>query len=207
MRNFNSMLRERMLSEVPAALVARTRRAPVELVEAAAAGLEPAGALEVGWGYAPGPVGFCSIGWCSRGICHLAFEGKQAGLPGSLQAAWPYVVLQRDDTAACRLAEIVFAGGRSAGKPLKVVVQGTPFQLDVWRSLLQIPRGHVATYGVVARAIGAPHAARAVGAACGANRVAYLIPCHRVVHANGSTRGYRWGAARKNALLEREFAD
>ncbi len=211
MRDLQAILRERLLSPVHPDLQAGnpgkgSAGAPVELVEVGAAVLEEHGELRIGWGYAPGPVGQCSIGWFGPGICHLAFEGKQADLPGSLRAAWPRAEFQRDDASARKLAGRVFAADRSAGKPLRVVVRGTRFQLKVWRSLLEIPRGHVATYGMVARAIGAPNAARAVGTACGANRIAYVIPCHRVVHGNGSALGYRWGADKKAALLEQELA-
>ncbi len=78
--------------------------------------------------------------------------------------------------------------------------------MAVWRALQDIPPGSVRSYGEIASIVGRPGAARAVGAACGANPVAVLVPCHRVVHANGDTRGYHWGTARKLALLERERA-
>lgn len=83
---------------------------------------------------------------------------------------------------------------------------GTPFQHAVWAALREIPPGRTATYGEVAARIGRPGAARAVARACAANPVALLIPCHRVVPASGGTGGWRWGAARKRALLEREGA-
>jgi len=89
---------------------------------------------------------------------------------------------------------------------IPVEVSGTPFQEVVWRELTGIPRGEVVTYGELARRIGRPGATRAVGAACGANPVALLVPCHRVVAADGGPGGYRWGAARKVAILAGEGA-
>ncbi len=83
-------------------------------------------------------------------------------------------------------------------------IQGTAFQARVWRALSRIPLGETRSYGQLARTIGLPAAARAVAAACAANRVALLIPCHRVIASNGNVAGYRWGVARKMALLARE---
>ena len=88
---------------------------------------------------------------------------------------------------------------------VSVSVSGTPFQLAVWRALLGVPRGSLTSYGRLAMAIGAPGAARAVGAACGANRVALLIPCHRVIRESGELSGYRWGMDRKVGLLAEEL--
>jgi AraC family transcriptional regulator of adaptative response/methylated-DNA-[protein]-cysteine methyltransferase len=85
-------------------------------------------------------------------------------------------------------------------------VSGTNFQIHVWKALLRIPQGSVASYGDVAAAIGRPRAARAVGLAAGANPVAFLIPCHRVIRQNGGLGGYRWGEARKQAMLTWEAA-
>jgi AraC family transcriptional regulator of adaptative response/methylated-DNA-[protein]-cysteine methyltransferase len=84
---------------------------------------------------------------------------------------------------------------------LSVLFRGTPFQVKVWQALLAIPPGTVTTYGEVAARIGQPQAHRAAASAIGANAVAYLIPCHRVLRATGAIGGYRWGEARKRALL------
>lgn len=89
---------------------------------------------------------------------------------------------------------------------LSVILQGTPFQCTVWRALRGIPRGQTRTYQEVAKAIGQPTAARAVGAAIGKNRIAVLIPCHRVLRKDGGVSGFRWGVARKKRLLQRESA-
>jgi AraC family transcriptional regulator of adaptative response/methylated-DNA-[protein]-cysteine methyltransferase len=96
-------------------------------------------------------------------------------------------------------------GIKNPVRRVSVSVSGTPFQLAVWRALLGVPRGSLTSYGRLAMAIGAPGAARAVGAACGANRVALLIPCHRVIRESGELSGYRWGMDRKVGLLAEEL--
>ncbi|ETF00818.1 methylated-DNA--protein-cysteine methyltransferase [Advenella kashmirensis W13003] len=83
-------------------------------------------------------------------------------------------------------------------------VRGTAFQERVWQALREIPAGTTASYGDIAARIGAPTAVRAVAQACGANRIAVAIPCHRVVRRDGDISGYRWGVERKRALLEKE---
>ena len=96
-------------------------------------------------------------------------------------------------------------GIKNPVRRVSVSVSGTPFQLAVWRALLEVPRGSLTSYGRLAMAVGAPGAARAVGAACGANRVALLIPCHRVIRESGELSGYRWGMDRKAGLLAEEL--
>jgi AraC family transcriptional regulator of adaptative response/methylated-DNA-[protein]-cysteine methyltransferase len=88
--------------------------------------------------------------------------------------------------------------------PIDLDLQGTPFQRTVWQALLSIPMGQTTTYAAVARQIGNPTAARAVANACGANPVAVLVPCHRVIRGDGGLGGYRWGLSRKRSLLQRE---
>jgi AraC family transcriptional regulator of adaptative response/methylated-DNA-[protein]-cysteine methyltransferase len=88
--------------------------------------------------------------------------------------------------------------------PLPIVTAGTPFQQRVWEALRQVPAGSTTTYRALAEAVGQPGAVRAVGSACGANRVAVLIPCHRAVRTDGGLGGFRWGLERKRALLDRE---
>ena len=99
-----------------------------------------------------------------------------------------------------------YAAGRRRAFDLPLNPAGTPFQRQVWRALLDIPYGETRTYGALAAAIGTPGAARAVGAACGRNPLVVLIPCHRVVGADGSLTGYsaEGGVERKRALLELE---
>ena len=87
---------------------------------------------------------------------------------------------------------------------VEIDMRGTPFQLEVWRKLLEIPRGETRTYSQLAEELGRPRAVRAVGRACGSNRIGVLVPCHRIVGSDGSLTGYRWGVERKRALLDGE---
>jgi len=164
--------------------------------------------LQLEWGWAASPFGRCTLAWTERGLCHLAFHDDDApsgALPSALSEAWPQARLHRHDTAANRRASRIFAGHRASAPP-RVFVAGTPFQLQVWRALVRIPAGDVTSYGALAGALGRPHAARAVGTACGANPLAFLIPCHRVIRETGVVQGYRWGNTRKRALLAWEAA-
>ncbi|MBN1659058.1 MAG: methylated-DNA--[protein]-cysteine S-methyltransferase [Anaerolineae bacterium] len=99
---------------------------------------------------------------------------------------------------------VAFVETPRRGLSLPLDIQGTEFQQRVWQALQQIPAGETRTYAEIARQVGSPAAARAVGQACGANRIALAIPCHRVVAASGSLGGYRWGVERKEELLRRE---
>lgn len=162
-----------------------------------------------GWtltgGFAETPFGRALIGESPRGLCHLSFIGTGEAGPAweGLRADWPGARLRRDDDAAGVLAARVFARGGDAAKPpaLRALVRGTAFQVRVWRALLRIPPGALISYGRLAAALGAPGAARAVGAAVGGNSLAYLIPCHRVIRETGAMGGYRWGVERKRAIL------
>jgi len=98
-------------------------------------------------------------------------------------------------------AKRVFRRKTSVAKPLPVLVRGTNFQVRVWRALLSVPAGRTVSYSELARMSGYPRAVRAVGSAMGANRIAYLIPCHRVVRSDGQLGQYAWGTARKAAAL------
>ena len=167
-------------------------------IEAATPGEVRAG-MRVEWGIAESPFDLCSLGWNSRGICHLAFCDQASSLPDELQDKWPGAVFHRNDKAAKKWIRKIFVNEPADRIP--VFVSGTGFQLKVWRTLSLIPRGSVATYSQIASAIGNPRAVRAVGTACGANPVAWLIPCHRVVRATGIAGGYRWGAERKKSML------
>lgn len=164
--------------------------------------------MTIEWGIAESLFGSCSLGWNDRGICHLAFHDAKADdvEPAAMRGDWPQAELRRNDSAARRHAREIFAREIAAASPLKAYVRATPFQLRVWRALVRIPEGCVASYGFLAQAIGQPQASRAVGTACGANPIAYLIPCHRVIRETGVVQGYRWGTDRKRALLAREAA-
>lgn len=165
-----------------------------------------------GWtvttGVAESPFGRVLIGLGPRGICHLAFiDSLQAdGAMGALRAAWPRAGLLRDDRKAQALATQIFEVPADEGgsRALRAYVHGTPFQVRVWRALLRVPPGRLVSYGRLARAVGHPNAARAVGMAAGGNPLAFLIPCHRVIRETGVLGGYRWGETRKRAMIARE---
>jgi AraC family transcriptional regulator of adaptative response/methylated-DNA-[protein]-cysteine methyltransferase len=164
--------------------------------------------LNIEWGEADSPFGICSLAWTARGICHLAFHNHPLGdrKPPELLGDWPNARLHPNPREARRQAKIIFNPERNPQPPLKAWVRGTDFQLKVWRALIQLPESSVISYGSIARVLGVTNAARAIGTACGANPIAYLIPCHRVIRATGGVRGYRWGSDRKRILLAREAA-
>jgi AraC family transcriptional regulator, regulatory protein of adaptative response / methylated-DNA-[protein]-cysteine methyltransferase len=161
--------------------------------------------VEIRYGFEQSPFGTCLIGATARGVCHLSFlvdsaSRRRAAFLDEFKSDWPRAIFRRDRESTHRLARRIFS--RAAGlSPLRVLLVGTPFRLKVWEALLGIPPGRVASYRDVARAIGAPDACRAVGSAVGANPVAYLIPCHRVIRESGVVGDYRWGAERKVAML------
>lgn len=157
-----------------------------------------------------GPFGRMLIGATDKGICWLSFT-EPFGLPLSLEEMkgdWPAAAYCEDPAFIRPIAAraFAFANGQPLDKPLGLYVQGTNFQLKIWEALLRIPAGKCVTYGDLARAVGAPKASRAVGAAVGANMISLLIPCHRVILSSGVVHNYRWGAARKKAILALEEA-
>lgn len=162
-----------------------------------------------GWtisaGFADSPFGECLVGESPRGICHLSFVGSEDGEAewAALQEHWPRALLHRDDSAASQLALRVFERpARSHSRPaLRAFVQGTAFQVRVWRALLQVQPGTLVSYGHLAASLDKPFAARAVGTALGQNPLAYLIPCHRVIRETGVIGDYRWGQVRKRAMV------
>lgn len=167
--------------------------------------------LRIEHGLVATPFGPALLGYTARGICHLRFadDGAPAAL-AELSAEWPRATLVGNGQGAAELARRVFPSGVAAEnlqtRPLALWLRGTNFQFQVWRALLAVPEGGVTHYGELARAIGRPGAARAVGGAVGANPVAWLIPCHRVIRASGALGDYRWGTTRKQAMLVRESA-
>lgn len=164
--------------------------------------------LTIRYGFHPTPFGEALIAATPRGICALTFvqESREEALE-SVRPPWENAAFVPDQTATAALAKRLFSPRQEpSGVPLALHVQGTNFQIKVWQALLQLPAGSAATYGDIAAAIGAPGAARAVGAAVGQNPVAWLIPCHRVIRKTGLFGGYRWGAARKQAMLGWEAA-
>jgi AraC family transcriptional regulator of adaptative response/methylated-DNA-[protein]-cysteine methyltransferase len=162
--------------------------------------------IEIRYGFAETPFGKCLVATTSRGIVALAFVTDEDEASGALQGTWFGAALHRDDAVAEQVAGTAFASAAAPDAPLRLLLRGTNFQIRVWRALLDIPFGGVATYGSVAETVCTGDAARAVGNAVGANPIAYLIPCHRVIRAGGEVGGYRWGPRRKANMLGWEQA-
>jgi AraC family transcriptional regulator of adaptative response/methylated-DNA-[protein]-cysteine methyltransferase len=155
-------------------------------------------------GFAGSPFGRIHVATTSRGIAWLAFaDGSDARAEAALAERWPRAALVRDDGAAARIARQVFV--ERAGR-IVLAPMGTNFQVKVWRALLELGDRGATDYGTLAQAIGSPGASRAVGQAVGANPVAWLIPCHRVLRRDGDLGGYHWGVERKRAMLAWEYA-
>lgn len=156
-------------------------------------------------------IGNCPLGWIlvahSRaGLRAVILGDEPEALPGELRARFPQADLIPVDPAedAYLRPVIGLIDAPQAAFEIALDIIGTPFQQRVWAALCQVPPGKTTTYAEIASQIGAPGAARAVGAACAANPVTIVIPCHRAVGSDGSFTGYRWGVERKRALLEIE---
>lgn len=176
----------------------------------AAEAARPAGragaGLAIRWGAFPSPFGE-ALAMTATGerLCALAFtaeRGRPAALR-SLAAQWPAAAFLEDSAAVAPLAAAAL-GGEGGETALDLI--GTAFERAVWEALRAVPPGRVTTYGALARAIGRPGAARAVGRAVGRNPLAWLVPCHRVLPAAGGPGGYRWGIGIKRAMLAQEGA-
>ncbi|QKG53471.1 methylated-DNA--[protein]-cysteine S-methyltransferase [Hymenobacter sp. BRD67] len=168
-----------------------------------------AAGLTIAYGFHATPFGESLLSLTDRGICGLTFqaEAERAAALAQLRATWPGATLQPDAARTESVAARLFAiNATPAGQRLPLVLKGTNFQIKVWEALLRIPAGAVVSYRDVAAAIGQPGASQAVGGAVGANNIGYLIPCHRVIQQHGGPGGYRWGNARKQALLAWEAA-
>ena len=163
----------------------------------------------IGYTTAQTAFGWLVVGATNRGLCWLALGGTSAEAEASLRAEFPLATLRRDPSLAglveSAVGQVVQANPGS-GEDLALDLRGTAFQLRVWQALRAIPRGETRSYSELARELGDPKATRAVARACATNRVALVVPCHRVVGASGALTGYRWGVERKRQLLEAERA-
>lgn len=159
----------------------------------------------------PSPLGRLLVAVTDRGVCAVSLGDSEPSLVSGLGREFPRAEIRRVDDGAddwlaaqvARVAREIEHPGTNRGQ-LPLDLRGTAFQWRVWRALIAIPAGTTRTYTEIAREVGRPRAVRAVARACGANRVAILVPCHRVVRADGSLGGYRWGLPRKAELLRRE---
>ncbi len=154
------------------------------------------------------PFGKAFIAVTPRGICNFSFlDGMEpAEHVAGLRQKWPHANVHENPQRTRAVIKALFGGNITLDRPLSLHVSGTNFQVSVWKALLQIPSAAVASYSQVASAIGRPGSARAVGRAVGANPVALLIPCHRVIQQSGTLGGYCWGKTRKQAIHAWESA-
>jgi AraC family transcriptional regulator of adaptative response/methylated-DNA-[protein]-cysteine methyltransferase len=164
----------------------------------------------IGFTTARTPFGWVIVGATERGLCWLSLAGSKAEAEKTLGDEFPAATLRRDPSLT-RLVDAALESvregsdlGKSRGQIDSLDLRGTVFQLRVWQALRQIPRGETRSYSRLAREMGHPKAIRAVARACAMNRVAILVPCHRVVGVDGSLTGYRWGQDTKRKLLDAE---
>lgn len=189
--------------------------APSRFYDAAHArfGMKPAAWKKAGAGetirvtVAPCSLGQVLVAATDKGVSAIELGDDPAFMLTRFRTRFSQAEIAEDDAAladqVARVVELI-DNPRDPGLDLPLDIRGTAFQQKVWQALRTIPAGETWTYGRLAEAVGAPGAARAVGAACGANPVCVVVPCHRVVGSNGSLTGYAWGTDRKKELLRRE---
>jgi AraC family transcriptional regulator of adaptative response/methylated-DNA-[protein]-cysteine methyltransferase len=163
----------------------------------------------IGYTAARTPFGWMIVGATDRGLCWLSLAASKAEAEAALRDEFPAATLHRDAALASWIERALASvrEGSDLGKTesaAKLDLRGTVFQLRVWQALRQIPRGQTRSYSQLARELGEPNSTRAVARACALNRVAVVVPCHRVVGVSGALTGYRWGVERKQALLASE---
>jgi AraC family transcriptional regulator of adaptative response/methylated-DNA-[protein]-cysteine methyltransferase len=203
-------------NDVAGALYSSGYSSPSRLYESAHShlGMTPASyraggaGATIAWTVTPSDLGSLLVAATERGLCFIQLGDDAGALEARLADEFPVAVLRRDDNGLGAIVDAVLR--RIAGEPappdIPLDVYGTAFQRRVWEALRRIPYGEVRTYGEIAAEIGAPRAVRAVGTACGANPVALVVPCHRVVPKGGGVGNYGFGPSRKSALLAREGA-
>jgi AraC family transcriptional regulator of adaptative response/methylated-DNA-[protein]-cysteine methyltransferase len=160
--------------------------------------------LTIAYGFHPSPFGRALVMATARGLSGLAFAdpGKEKAALADMRRRWPKASYVEDAGLTAPLAARVFDRRLwRPDRPLRVVLIGTDFEVRVWETLMRIPLGRAATYSDIAGSLGAPRAARAVGAAVGKNPVCFVVPCHRVIGKSGALTGYHWGLTRKRAML------
>lgn len=162
--------------------------------------------LRIFYSFLPTVFGNTIVASTSKGICYLAFAQTESSGLSALRTAYPKAAIEKKDAPIHRDAMALFTKKGAVHQPVRLHIKGTPFQLKVWEALLRIPPGGVTTYNRIATEIHKPKANRAVGTAVGANPVAFLIPCHRVIQSSGVLGHYHWGAERKAAMIGWESA-
>jgi AraC family transcriptional regulator of adaptative response/methylated-DNA-[protein]-cysteine methyltransferase len=162
---------------------------------------------DIDWATTDTPLGIVLVAATGRGLCFVEVGADEAALVGALRDEFPAAkVAPRASPRLRPLLQAARAVALASDVPpdLPLDIRGTAFQWRVWRALTRIPRGQTRTYTDVARAIGAPSSVRAVARACATNPIALVVPCHRVIGADGGLHGFRWGLDVKRKLLEVE---
>ena len=169
--------------------------------------------LAMTYGFHPSPFGEAIVVTTSRGLAGLGWVDEaptdgakpaagREGAQADMVRRWPRATFTRDEAATAAYVARAFDPARwRPDAPLRVVLIGSDFEVDVWKTLLRIPVGAATTYGAVADHLGKPTAARAVGAAVGRNPISFVVPCHRVLGGSGKLTGYHWGLTRKQAII------
>ncbi len=160
--------------------------------------------LTIRYGYHLSPFGVALVMVTDRGLAGLSFNdpGEERAAFADMSGRWPNAIYVEDMAATQPYAARIFDPARwRSDQPLRVIMIGTDFQVRVWEALLRIPIGRARTYSALAAEIGEPKASRAVGAACGANPISFVVPCHRALAKSGALTGYHWGLTRKRAIL------
>jgi AraC family transcriptional regulator, regulatory protein of adaptative response / methylated-DNA-[protein]-cysteine methyltransferase len=164
--------------------------------------------LEIEYGIHPSPFGFVVLAQCERGLCGSFFlpEPSEVLAEEAIKEYWPLARIKNNKSRTLPLSLRLFDPSGFWDDSVSLFVRGTPFQVQVWRALLEIPPGSLCTYSDIAESIGRPTATRAVASAVGDNPISWLIPCHRVIRKGGYLGGYRWGLPRKKVMLAWEAA-
>jgi len=162
--------------------------------------------LDINYSFAESPFGNIIVASTSKGICYMAFADDREDAFSKLQEQFPNATYTQVVDVAQQDALHIFKKDWSELSKIKLHLKGTSFQLKVWETLLKIPMGDLSTYSDISKQIHQPNASRAVGSAIGANPVAFLIPCHRVIKSTGESGGYHWGPTRKSAIIGWEAA-
>jgi AraC family transcriptional regulator of adaptative response/methylated-DNA-[protein]-cysteine methyltransferase len=163
--------------------------------------------LEIAYGFHPSPFGEALLLVTDRGIAGIAFTDEDAGQTradalADMTRRWPAARFVEAPTRTAPHARRVFDPAEwRPERPVRLVLIGTDFEVRVWQTLLSVPMGHAVCYSDIARRLGNPDAARAVGTAVGRNPISFVVPCHRVLRADGGLGGYHWGLTRKRAII------
>ena len=160
--------------------------------------------LDLHYGFHPSPFGETLLVCTPRGLSGLGFvdDGDRHAALEDMKRRWPLARFTQAQEMTAAYADRIFCQDRwMPDQPLRLVFIGSDFEVEVWEALLKIPLGQATTYSDLARHIGRPKAARAVGAAVGRNPISFVVPCHRVLGKSGALTGYHWGLPRKQAML------